>query len=317
MEIKDYYKGDEVDILQLFKTVYGREMSYEYWKWRFENNPAGKYMIKLMWEGEKLIGHYAVSPVMLSVNRENCLSTLSMTTMTHQDYGGRGIFPQLANALYHQLENELEVKAIWGFPNQNSHYSFLKKLKWQDLGIISHLGLILEKVKAGSHPNIRSFTLFKTAHRNISLKVASGFPVHVYRDEKYLNWRYNDNPTSNYDKFEFIDSENEGYIVVKKFSKPGDNGNFDLFITEIGIEPQKMPLFPLFLSHIKDYYGKQANSINTWLSLFDERHIQLEKLGFSIGGKPTFIGVRPNDDLQKTLSDFRNWYYTYSDSDIY
>jgi len=317
MLIKDYIKGDEIQILQLFKAVFGQEMSLDYWKWRFEDNPAGKHMIKLMWENDILIGHYAVSPCTLSINNQHYLSTLSMTTMTHPDHGGKGIFSQLADALYEKLENRMDVKAIWGFPNSNSHYGFIKNLDWNDLGIVSHLRILANRLQPVINPNIKSFENFTDVHSTIINKVTSEFPIHIVRDAKYLNWRYVENPTSKYDKFEYVDEELHGFIIVKEYPSTINPAINDLFITEIGIDISKIYLLPVFLSHIASHYGQTEASINIWLSLYDPRHIHLEKLGYNLEGKPTYMGVRPNPSMVNLLSNFRNWYYSYGDSDIY
>ena len=48
MEVKDFQFGDEKDILSLFEITFGRFMRQDVWQWRFQNNPAGRFCIKLM-----------------------------------------------------------------------------------------------------------------------------------------------------------------------------------------------------------------------------------------------------------------------------
>ena len=235
MEIRDYKPGDENQILSLFELVFGKPMQPAYWKWRFNDNPAGKHMIKLMWENNQLIGHYAVSPVSFSLEGKRELSTLSMTTMTHPEFGGLGIFGLLANALYNQLENELNVKAIWGFPNNNSHYGFIKNLKWLNLGQQSHLIIKANRIKAESSLQINTFQKFEDEHANLISKACDQFQVKVLRDKDYLNWRYVQSPTSVYEKFEYrMHDELQGFLVVKKYPSSLNPGVYDLYLTEIG-----------------------------------------------------------------------------------
>lgn len=318
MEIRDYRTGDEKHILSLFEIVFGKPMKPEYWKWRFNDNPAGKHMIKLMWEGEQLIGHYAVSPVFLKIGMSKMLSTLSMTTMTHPSFGGLGIFGQLANALYDDLENKMNVKAIWGYPNNNSHYGFIKNLKWLDLGQQLHLIIKAEKIKPALDPDINMFEDFSSIHGEAISKATDQFQVAVVRDESYLNWRYRDNPTSTYDKFEYKqNNEVLGFMVVKKYPSSINKEIYDLYITEIGFPKENGLLLSTFLKHIVAYYGQPEAIINTWISLFDNRFSLFEKAGFEPGGKSTFVGVRTNPEFRDILSDFRNWYFSYGDSDVY
>jgi len=316
MEIRNFKKGNEIQIIKLFDKVFGRPMKKDFWKWRFEDNPAGKHMIKLMWDENKLIGHYAVSPAKMMIEGKEYLSTLSMTTMTDPDYGGRGIFGKLANSLYEELENELGVKAIWGFPNNNSHYGFIKNLEWKDLGLISHIGLPLSNIMPQLNNDIRQFEVFKPKHEDIISKITSNFPVYAKRDIDYLTWRYNEKPNTKYYKFEYVGKDVDSFIIIKKYSS-NDNGIYDLFITELGIDFSDLSLLPIFISHLLAFFGQKEAVLYTWLSVFDKRYIYLERAGFYPTGKSTYLGVRANNENYKVLTDFRNWYYSYGDSDIY
>lgn len=318
MEIRDYKNGDENRILELFEIVFGKPMQRSYWKWRFDENPAGKHMIKLMWENDLLIGHYAVSPVMLRINYSKVLSALSMTTMTHPEYGGKGIFGLLANAIYDKLENELDAKAIWGFPNNNSHYGFIKNLGWSDLSQVVHLASKPGRIKPVLSDQISRFDCFDNDHSVLMQELTSSFPVAVVRDDKYLNWRYVTNPTSIYDKFEFRQGGSLlGFMVVKTYPSSADPSVKDIYITETGIPASNAALIPVFLSHIFASYGQPGATVYTWMNLFDRRYIQFEKAGFEPGGKSTYLGVRANENLRTTLDDYRNWYISYGDSDVY
>ncbi|MDD4170411.1 MAG: GNAT family N-acetyltransferase, partial [Desulfotomaculaceae bacterium] len=129
LKVSPYRPGDEHEIIKLFKLVYGRDMSMSYWRWRFTDNPAGSHMIDLCWNGSILAGHYAVSPVVMSIGGKEYLTALSMTTMTHPDYRKRGIFTILARSLYRRLQDQ-GVALVWGFPNNNSYHGFMSKLDW-------------------------------------------------------------------------------------------------------------------------------------------------------------------------------------------
>ena len=97
-------------------------MSLDFWNWRFRENPfSDKEMISLMWDNDTLAGHYAVSPAAMIFDQQPALTALSMTTMTHPEYGGRGIFTQLANHLYDEIYREHQVKMVWGFPNMKQN----------------------------------------------------------------------------------------------------------------------------------------------------------------------------------------------------
>lgn len=315
MEIRNYKLGDEIEILKLFELVFKRPMSLSYWKWRFENNPAGKHMIKLMWDGRKLVGHYAVSPVLLRVHDEEKLSALSMTTMTHPEYVGLGIFGDLANALYDELENDMGVVAIWGYPNSNSHYGFIKNLGWKDVGVLHVLSSTMDSITANKIDGINQVYSFTESNTTVFNTIISAFPVSVLRNPTYLNWRYIENPTSSYQIFEVKNDGEPEIIVSKLYPSQNSPGTWEIFIVEFGMKSAKR--IKQVLSHLVDFYKKPISRTNIWLSLWDERHIQLERFGFAPLGKQTFLGVRCHESNIGLLCDLRNWYYSFGDSDVY
>ena len=88
---RDYKGGDEYKILDLFSKVFNKKMSLEVWRWKYMNNPFGTGIIKLVFDGEKLAGHYSVIPMVVQVEGKPIKACLSVDTMVDPDYRGRGI----------------------------------------------------------------------------------------------------------------------------------------------------------------------------------------------------------------------------------
>lgn len=316
MEIKDYQVGDEAVILQLFEQTFGKSMHEIYWRWRFMQNPVGKHYVKLMWDEDKLVGHYGVSPFEFIVDNKVLQACLSMTTMTHPDYNGKGIFKTLAEEMYNSVIEKYDVKCVMGFPNRNSHYGFIKNLGWKDLAVIHHLVSETTHIKPCVSPLITCTEIFDSSHENLLKQITGDFSATLNRSLSYLNWRYKENPFNKYYIFEYRDTDLSGFLVVKFY--PLADGSYGAFIVENGIPIENISLLSEFLTHIVAVSDVKITSVHTWLPLFDQRHIYYEKNGFVLGGKQTFLGVRVFDEsLNPVLTDFRNWYYSYGDSDIY
>lgn len=132
--IRDYAEGDETAIVPLFERVFGRPMgaseSIEHWRWEFARNPTGPEAIELVWDGERLVGQYAVSPRKVWFCGEARLAALSLDTMTDPDYGRQGIFSASAEACYAAMR-ERGFDFVFGFPNANSIHGFEKYLRWK------------------------------------------------------------------------------------------------------------------------------------------------------------------------------------------
>ena len=315
MEIRDFSQGDVAAILELFELVFKKPMSQKYWNWRFQDNPAGKHLIKLMWNENKLVGHYAVSPVFMNIDNEKVLTALSMSTMTHPDFGGRGVFKDLSISLYDLLENQRNVKSIWGFPNGNSHYGFIKNLNWKDIAVLHTLTLEASNWLPALSDSINEVNDFEPYHVAILKETTNDFKIKVDRNLEYLNWRYTNNPSNKYTIFEF---KNEGltqFLVTKLYPSQTDNKRQDVFIMEYGIS--NPTLLPVFIQHIKAFYNDNIDNFAIWCNLHDPKHIQLEKLGFILKGKQTFLSARYCNLKNDDIADYRNWYVSFGDSDVY
>jgi predicted N-acetyltransferase YhbS len=314
MEIKPYQTGDEKQILELFNISFGKPLSEVYWKWRFADHPEKKMMIMLMWDGEQLVGHYAVSPVRMFVEKEEVLTALSMTTMTHPDYAGRGIFKELAEALYSTEKSANNLAAVWGYPNNNSHYGFLKNVQWKNLEQVPTFSIDTKLIEETEN-QIQVGSGFGPRHAVGDSN--ANFKVQIKRDAAYLNWRYATNPVNEYVLFE---SEHEGeihFVVAKKFGSFQEAGKFEADILEWEL-PADLKIQQQFLSAIKNHFGaSQLARVNMWIPLNDPRHIQLEKIGFRNLAPITYSGIRLLNPEFGSMLNVGNWHYNMGYSDIY
>ena len=317
MELKNYKEGDEYKIIELFELVFKQTMSIEQWYWRFRENPSGKHMIKLMWDGDHLIGHYAVSPIKMNVNGQEILTAHSLTTMTHPEYGGRGIFKALSSELYHELEEEKDCKAIWGFPNNNSHYGFVKSLCWINLAVIHTMGIKASQISTNEGSGqCKSFNSFSRHHVHfINIHVQKNSTVFIDKSLHYLNWRYVSKPAVDYRKYEIRkDGSMEGIIVTKVYPSLLPN-LFDLNIVECFLENYES--LHEYINTIMKEYGLSFDRVTIWKNLFDPDHLLIEKNGFVPVLPQTYLGARVHHSMSAEFSSYKNWNISMGDSDVY
>jgi hypothetical protein len=318
MEIRNYSANDETKILQLFETVFKKPLSTEAWNWRFAHNPVGKFMIKLMWDGDILAGHYAVSPLFMRIGNDRLLSSLSMTTMTHPDYGGRGIFSELAETLYQEEFQQNGLSSIWGFPNTNSHYGFIKNLGWKDLAVIPMLSVSPTALKPGNDEvQLSSIQGFDEQHFAISESLTSAYPVRTERSAEYLNWRYVQNPDHTYYIFDVIAGSQTGFVVCKIIPAFSRKDAFELDLMELMLPPDFKIISAVLQNLVATFHAFPLSKINCWLPLHDPKHILLEKIGFQQGLPLTYLGARIMSPRFELMSDPRNWFLSMGDSDVY
>lgn len=317
MVISDYKIGDEKHILNLFNTTFGKPLSESYWKWRFIDNPEKKIMIKLMWDNDLLVGHYAVSPTTIMVNEQCISAALSMTTMTHPNYIGQKIFTKLAEQLYQDEAIKNNLKVILGFPNNNSHYGFIKNLAWKDLLQIPTFSISLDTIKPHNNKTITKVKTFTQHHINTQKEYLSSNTKHFLKSIEYLNWRYIQNPINFYDIFELKIKEKSFYAVTKLFCTNREKELYDVDIVEL-VFPEDFESLISLINEIKINYSKyNLCNIHTWIPINSAIHIQLEKIGFTNSLPITYFGIRVLDSNYKDLENSNMWHYSMGDSDIY
>jgi GNAT superfamily N-acetyltransferase len=315
MTLAPYTPGDEDAILALFKKSFGQEMSPAYWKWRFQDNPFGGECISLMWDGEVLAGHYAVSPLRMLVQGEEVAVALSMTTMTHPDYAGRGIFTSLAEHLYTRLEQELGIGVVWGFPNANSHYGFIKNLRWKNLGLLATLSLPAGACKGQPLPGLRAGEpQFLQGHEAAFYNTRQGLVIPL-RSRDYLSWRYLRNPVNQYTLFSYQQGDLTYFAVTKLYQPAGQAAAVD--VVELVFPADGAMLEGLFASILAHYQPASISRINLWLALEDSKYLLLEKLGFRNGLPLTYVGMRDFRGTLTAAADVKQWMISMGDSDIY
>ncbi|MBK6362493.1 MAG: GNAT family N-acetyltransferase [Saprospiraceae bacterium] len=228
MEIQEYKPGDENEILKLFQKTFGKSMSKEYWNWRFlQNSYSSKPLIHLMWDGDNLVGHYALSPVMFKINEDFHLGALSMTTMTDPDYNGRGIFTTLANSLYSEIVEKHKFDFVYGFPNNNSHRGFIKNLRWKDIEIIPSFSVLNPKQISGLKSQSSDFQLLENLKENNIIRynnLIEDYNIYQFKNLDYINWRYIQNPIHKY----YILGNSDYDFVIYKIFKNSDSIEIDI-----------------------------------------------------------------------------------------
>jgi len=315
LEVRPYQAGDESYILALFRESYGRGLDERAWAWRFRDNPAGPGVIDLAWDGEILAAHYAVSSVLMRIDRHEVCVGLSGTTMTHPDYRGRGLFPLLARTTYERMAG-MDMALVWGFPNRLSHRGFVRDLNWVDLWEIPTFRLHLEGFdKAFSLASeIVELERFDIRFDHLWDQVRDDYRIIVKRDSTYLQWRYVENPVASYRILAYVSGQEVlGYAVLKWFRQ-------EMHIVDIlTVQDGGVVGEHLVYGAIEMARQSSASAVSLWINVTNPLHRVLERMGFQNEAPVTYFGaciLRP-DLVGGDALDYRNWYLTMGDSDVY
>lgn len=312
MRIEKYKSGDEDAILELFTASFGIEMSSEFWQWRYKNNPHyDEQLIHLMWDGKKLAGHYALSPVKMLIDGVPKLTGLSMTTMTHPNYRGMGVFTNLANSVYEEAFDKHDLKFVWGFPNSNSHYGFINKLNWNDIGYVPMMSLNLNGGQKSTNHHINEISDFNEVVSVDSLfSRSSEGVITLLKDANFLNWRFFQNPENNYKAFS-IEAYPETYLVYKEFENSSADREVD--IVDYYLKNDKKTT-QSYIEALVNICPNNVKKINTWVALNSDQHLWFERLSFQPTQPVTYFGrkIAPESSSVRNLT-FSDLTMCYSD----
>ncbi len=313
MDFRQYAAGDEKYILDVFERAFGRKLSMDYWKWRYIDSPNKDItLINLAWDENNLAAHYALSPISLFVNGTKYNAALSMTTFTHPNYFKRGLFTKLAEKLY--LDNIDSLDVVFGVPNDNSVNGFIRKLGFSLIKEIPMLESKISNEKYNVSDKCTFVYEFDKKFDELFLFITNKYKIIASRDSKYLNWRFIDNPNNKYQVIAYIDADKIlGYAVIKTYDSNSERiGDIvDLIAINASVLKQLIKFcFDLFQS-------KNVLKVNTWFS-DNELMSVLKEFNFEESGLYFHFIVKNNSEkLNDGLLDFNNWYLTMSDIDIF
>ncbi|MBE6059798.1 MAG: GNAT family N-acetyltransferase [Clostridium sulfidigenes] len=309
---KDYKCGDENEILMLFQKSFNRIMDISFWKWRYKENILNKYMIRIAKDGDNVVAHYAVSPTELFINGKLFNSAISMTTMTHPNYRGLGLFTKLASELLESHSEDLDV--IYGVPNNNSINGFVNHLDFKHISDIIVMEIDLRKTTFKLANQCLEIKKFDFRFDELLDKIKYKYTVMLSRCSKYLNWRFCNNPVNKYTILTYqSNGELLGYAVIKVFV------NESVLVGDIVdiIAVDTNVFCKLIESVCCKFYEKGITSAKIWMN--DNEFIKaLRNIGFIQTDETFHFIVKSNNKkVPNEIQDFNNWYLTMSDIDIF
>ncbi len=316
-EVRDYNEGDESAILDLFELVFGKSMSLEFWKWRFVDNPSGEGMIKLVWDGDSLAGHYATIPTVFDVMGRRTRAMFSMTTMTHPDFRGRGLFTLLASEAYREAA-ERGYEFVYGFPNKYSHRGFVKKLGWTDKGHRTVLEGAPSALPEAESIWTQAVHTFSRELDDLWKETKPARRIAVRRSSSYLNWRFRDNPDVHYESFLARDADGKllGYAIFKIFR--ADSPPVGHIVDLVG-ESSEDVVFALLSAGFRYFRDASVRAVSCWYPRDVLLDRVLRSLGYTRETSETFFGFRVLDETAPgtPILESQDWFITMGDSDIF
>lgn len=208
--IRPYRPGDEAQILDLFRRVFGVDRSIEHWRWKFQANPVGHLYMRLAetLSGD-LMGQYVGLPVRVAWGAgQAAIFTQIVDVMVDRrrrlGLKRPGLFAALANEYIGDYLVSGEVSIGYGFPTPEALRIGQRVAGYVPLHPVIRLVLDLcgqeDKRLSWRSRGLRVEPVDRFGNEVDRLwgRIGSGLGVATVRDARYLNWRYADCPDTRY-----------------------------------------------------------------------------------------------------------------------
>lgn len=122
-------------LVDLQNTVYEglHRFTDEIFKYWYLENPQGQAIAFNAYDGDLMISHYVCVAKKMVIEGRVVNGILSMATVTHPNYRGRGLFKTLAKMTY-DCARENGYEFVIGVANANSYPGFMKYFPFQSVG---------------------------------------------------------------------------------------------------------------------------------------------------------------------------------------
>ena len=204
---------------------------------------------------------------------------------------------------------------VWMFANRFSHRLVAQDPSFVNIYEIPTFRLPLERLAPLAPPpvDVTEVKGFDGRFDRLWNVVKDDYRVISRRDQAHLSWRYAHNPTQKYQILACLQArEVAGYAVCKRYR--------DEFQVIDLLTVQRPEVAMALMSRAVQIARQQSLSgVSMWLNVSHPLHWRLEKLGFRNGEPITyFVGRVLRPELPEAIvCDYRNWYLTMGDSDVY
>ena len=336
MRLEQFKPGEESlsELVALAQVEYGdSEMTDpDYLEWQYVNNPAGAAVIVVSRdEGGQLAGQYVVIPMHFLFRGEVLKGSLSLNTLTHPEYRGRGLFTQMAKETY-RICAELGLSITLGFPNPNSYPGFVRKLEFQHVGNAEVLFRLLRPLKLLRHlPFIRRARKYEKSRLSnprviaIPLKI-DGFTVSSldFGADAYCQWRFMEIPTRTYHAFKIErDSRILASCVVRPRRVYGVEG---IFLVDFKAEASETGghAARILVEQVLHLYKRQGCVIaGIMVGGTSPEHRLARQAGFRriperlLPHEAPVIIRRNGESVDEGILNYDDWSFSFSDYDVF
>jgi len=305
-QILRYDKRHYNQFVELFQNSIEKYKTKSYFSYNLSPTPYGSSIRVLMKYNGQIVGSHSIRPLLISVNNKEVLGGLTYNTMTHPEHRNKGIFTALATKT-HEVAKRKKFKIILGFSNPASIYGYTRKLGHKELGPINFLKINKIGFDSQQLPIIRKHWFPKNLDNIIqSFQNKLRYSIMIKKNSKYVKWKYQKNPETFYYT---CYKENEYFFILKEYENSVHV--IDYFCTE--------PNFlKILLTTALKFSKKRSKMLTMWIPTNHYLMQLINKGDYEIMKQQQFFHITCFDKkLKSSVLNFKNWFYTMGDSDVF
>ena len=179
---------DISDILKLFKEIFKRKISKDYYNWKYLYN--NKYYVYIALIENKIIGHVAYNINLLQFKNNKIFFASRHSSMVAKKYRNKNIYKNLINQSINFLRKE-NIQSLLIWPNENNLLPSMKILDYFPIFSAPLLELKINGIKKNIKNNINFINLNKNENKLIfNQYISSHNSFSLLKDKNYLIKRY-------------------------------------------------------------------------------------------------------------------------------
>lgn len=119
LALRPFAEDDLLDVQRLHQAAFGRALDAAHYRWKHRTLRCPTETVWLLHgPAGELVAHYAGLPVRLRGPAGESWGFVSVDSMTHPAWRGRGLTTKLGRAAYRRWEEEAGARLVLGLPNQ-------------------------------------------------------------------------------------------------------------------------------------------------------------------------------------------------------
>lgn len=324
--IRPYRPGDEGRILDLLRRVFHVERSLDHWRWKFRDNPAGQYHMRLAeTPSGELVGQYAGLPVRMAWGEKTLVFTQIIDVMVDRRFRlglkRPGLFAVLADRFIADYGGLGKVSGGYGFPTPEALRIGRRVAGYTPLhpviGLVRDLGQSDRQRPPWSAGlfRIEAVDRFGREIDRLWERVRLELPVATIRSARYLNWRYADCPDIRYHML----------VAFHRFT----GAPVGMAILRLWIREERIAALVDWLATSRaaasavvarcEGLAREAGMrrLEAWFPPYSWSYRFLGELGFRANATIYQFAALPTSPEVSLDWARGRWYYTMGDSDIY